>query len=395
MKEVRVALVGYGFIGRAHTVAYRQVPFYYPDIEARPVMKVLCDADEAQLEAARQQPSWQEYDTDFDRVLQRDDIDLIDLCVPNNLHVPMAIKAIQAGKHIICEKPLAMSLAEARQALEAAQQAGVVHMVCHNYRRVPAIALAKKMINDGDLGTIYHWRGTYLQDWLVDPKAPLVWRCKKEVAGSGALGDLMAHHIDLALWLVGDIDRVICDMETFVKQRPVLSAGGTDVGLGTQAAEEQMGDVTVDDGSMALARFANGALGTFEATRFAPGRRNYNVFEINGSQGSVRFNLERMNELEYYNSDDPGDRQGFEVISVTEPVHPFMGLPDGMFRFWPPGHIIGYEHTFINTMAALVNGIATGENPDPSFEDAVKVQAVLEACEQSAQQQGWQEVEKG
>ncbi len=395
MKEVRVALVGYGFIGRCHTVAYRQVPFYYPDIEARPVMTVLCDANEAQLEAAKEQPSWQEYETDYERVLARDDIDLIDLCVPNNVHVPMAIQAAEAGKHVISEKPLALSLAEARQALAAVRKAGVIHMICHNYRRVPAIALAKQMIEEGTLGTIYHWRATYLQDWLLDPTAPLVWRCKKEIAGSGAMGDLMAHSIDLALWLVGDIERVVCDMETFVKQRPLLSASGTDVGLGTQAAEEQMGDVTVDDGAIALARFANGTMGTFEATRFAPGRRNFNVFEINGSKGSVRFNLERMNELEYYNVDDPGGRQGFEAILVTEPCHPHMGLADGMFRFWPPGHIIGYEHSFINTMAAMVNGIATGENPRPSFEDAVKVQAVLEACEQAAQSKAWVEVEKG
>ncbi len=393
MKEVRVGLVGYNFMGRAHSNAYRQVAIYFPELEAQPVQKVICGRSEGPLTAAAAQLGWEEAETNFDELLQRDDVDLIDICTPNNVHVPMAIKAAQAGKHVLCEKPLAMNLAEAREALAAVQEAGVVHMVCHNYRRVPAIALAKKMIEDGDLGTIYHWRGTYLQDWLLDPAAPLVWRCKKEIAGSGVLGDLVAHSVDLALWLVGDIDRVACDMETFVKQRPLLES--VDTGLGATAAESaEMGAVDVDDGVIALARFANGALGTFEATRFAAGRRNYNYFEINGSRGSLRFNLERMNELEYYNVDDPGDRQGFAVIQVTEPCHPFLGLPEqGGPRYWPPGHIIGYEHTFINTVADLMRGIASGENPRPSFEDAVKVQAVLEACEQSAQEQGWAEVE--
>lgn len=393
MREVRVGLVGYNFMGRTHSNAYRQVAAYFPELEAQPVQQVVCGRNEERLRAAAQQLGWEEIETDFDRLIERDDIDLIDLSTPNNVHVEMAIKAAEAGKHVFCEKPLGMSVAEAREALQAVERAGVVHMLCHNYRRAPAVSLAKRMIDEGALGSIYHWRAQYLQDWLLDPKAPMVWRCRKEVAGSGALGDLMAHSIDLALWLVGDIDQVVCDMATFVKQRPLMEA--TDSGLGARTAGgSQMGTVDVDDGVTALARFANGALGTFEATRFAAGRKNYNCFEINGSGGSIRFNLERMNELEYYNAEDPADRMGFKVIQATDPCHPFMGLPEGGGpRYWPPGHIIGYEHTFINTVADLMRGIARGHNPRPNFEDGVKIQAVLEACEQAADKQEWVKVE--
>lgn len=393
MREVRVGLVGYNFMGRTHSNAYRQVRVYFPELEAQPVQKVICGRNEERVKAAADQLGWEEVETDFDRLVERDDIDLIDISTPNNVHVEMAIKAAQAGKDVFCEKPLGMNLAEAREGLAAVQKAGVVHMICHNYRRVPAVSLAKQMVDEGALGTIYHWRAQYLQDWLLNPQAPMLWRMRKEIAGSGALGDLMAHSIDLALWLVGDIDQVACDMATFVNQRPLAKT--VDTGLGASAAEgSQMGTVDVDDGVVALARFANGALGTFEATRFATGHKNYNCFEINGSKGSIRFNLERMNELEYYNAEDPADRMGFEVIQTTDPSHPFMGLPDDGPRYWPPGHIIGYEHTFINTVADLMRGIASGESPRPNFEDGVKIQAVLEACEQAAEQGGWVQVNK-
>jgi len=391
MGEIRVGLVGYAFMGRTHSNAYRQIPFYFPEIESKPVLKVLCGRSPEPLAQAAAIMGWEDTETDFDALVARDDIDLIDITTPNNVHVEMAIKAAQAGKHVFCEKPLAMSLAEARQAQEAVEAAGVVNMICYNYRRAPAISLAKQMINDGALGTIYHWRSQYLQDWLVDPQTPAVWRTQKEIAGSGALGDLLAHSIDLALWLVGDIDRVCCDMETFIEERPPL--GGIDATLGASAGAGDNVEVDVDDGVVALARFANGALGTMEATRFAPGHRNYNFFEINGSQGSLRFNLERMNELEYYGCADPDGQQGFRVIQATEGVHPFMSVPDGGGRYWPPGHIIGYEHTFINTVADLLKGIEAGESPAPTFADAVKTQAILEACENSADAGGWMQVE--
>ena len=394
MREVRVGLVGYNFMGRVHSNAYRQVRVYFPELEVQPVQRALCGRSEERVKAAAAQLGWDESETDFDRLVQRDDIDLIDISTPNNVHVAMATKAAQAGKHVFCEKPLALNLAEAREGLAAIQQTGVVHMICHNYRRAPAVSLAKQMIDQDALGTIYHWRATYLQDWLLDPQTPMVWRCRKEIAGSGVLGDLVAHSVDLALWLVGDIDRVACDMATFVKQRPLMAA--TDTGLGASAAKGgRMGTVDVDDGTVVLARFANGALGTFEATRFAAGRKNYNCFEINGSKGSIRFNLEQMNELEYYNAEAPAGRTGFQLIQATDPTHPFMGLPEGGGpRYWPAAHIIGYEHTFINTVADLMRGIAAGESPRPNFEDGVKVQAVLEACEQAAEEKNWAEVEK-
>ncbi len=392
MGEIRVGLVGYAFMGRAHSNAYRQIPFYFPEIGGQPVLKALCGRSPEPLAQAAAVMGWEDTETDFDALVARDDIDLIDITTPNNVHMEMAIKAAQAGKHVLCEKPLAMNLAEARKAQEAVEEAGVVNMICHNYRRAPAVSLAKQMIDDGALGEIYHWRSQYLQDWLVDPQAPAVWRTQKEIAGSGALGDLLAHSIDLALWLVGDIDRVCCDMETFIEERPPL--GGIDAALGASAGAGEKVKVDVDDGVVALARFANGALGTMEATRFAPGHRNYNSFEINGSQGSIRFNLERMNELEYYDCADSDGQQGFRVIQATEAVHPFMGVPDDGGRYWPPGHILGYEHTFINTVADLLVGIEKGESPAPTFADAVKTQALLEACEDSAEAGGWVQVEQ-
>ncbi len=386
MQEIGVGMVGYSFMGRAHSNAYRQVAFFYPEVPLKPVLKAICGRTKEAVDAAAQQFGWEEAVYDFDELLARDDIGLIDINTPNNMHVAMAIKAAQASKHIICEKPLGMNVAETEAALKAVQEAGVVHMLCHNYRRIPAVWLAKQMIEAGLLGEIYHWRATYLQDWLMDPSAPLFWRCQKEIAGSGALGDLMAHSIDLALWLVGDIEYVCGSWRTFVKQRPKLER--TDSGLGG-AGSEEMGEVTVDDATVALAQFANGALGTFEATRFAAGHKNYNCFEINGSKGSIRFNLERMNELGYYNAQDACEEAGFTTIIANADCHPFQGLPGGGPRYWPGGHNIGYEHTFINTIYDLLEGIDKGQAPHPNFEDGVKIQKVLAAVEQSCQEAGW------
>jgi len=389
--EVRVGLVGYNFMGRAHSNAYRQVPFYFPEVKAVPVMKVLCGRTEDRLKACARQFQWQETMTDYAELLGRDDIDLVDITSPNNQHTEMVVQAAAAGKHVFCEKPLATNLADAKTALKAVRDAGVIHMLCHNYRRAPACSLAKKMIDNGDLGEIYHWRALYLQDWLMSPDVPMMWRVQKDIAGSGSLGDLMAHSIDMALWLLGGITEVACTMKTFIKQRPQLES--FDTGLGGKAAEgAEMGTVDVDDGVITLAKFANGALGTFEATRFAAGRKNYNWFEVNGSKGTVVFNLESMNELLYYNCGDPADRQGFELIQATNDCHPFMGLPDGGPRYWPVAHIIGYEHTFINTVADLMNNIADGEMPWPNFEDGCKTQAVLEACTTADASAKWEPV---
>ncbi len=385
MDEIRIALVGYQFMGRAHSNAYRQVAFYYPELTARPVMRVLVgrQRDLCQQMAARF--GWEETEYSIDAAAARDDIDLIDITAPNNVHADLAIKAAKAGKHVFCEKPLATSLEDAKRARGAVEKAGVINTVCHNYRRVPAVALVRKMMENGDLGEIYHWRALYLQDWAMDPGVPLMWRFQKRIAGSGSLGDLMAHSLDLALWLVGDITRVSCTMKTWIRQRPKATA--VDGGLGGSASGGEMGRADVDDGVVTLAEFANGALGTFEATRFAAGHKNYNWFEINGSKGSVIFNLERMNELYYYDGADPADRTGFRLIQTTEPCHPYMGLPGGGPRFWPTSHIIGYEHTFINMVADVLQAIANGgPNPEPSFASACRTQAVLAACEQAAKE---------
>lgn len=396
MKQVRVGLVGYNFMGRAHSNAYRQMPFYFPEAKAMPVMKVLCGRTKDRLEACARQFGWEDTETDFRKLIERDDIDLIDITSPNNQHVEMAVAAAEAGKHVFCEKPLATSLADAKRALAAVKKAGCIHMLCHNYRRAPAVSLAKRMIENGDLGEIYHWRAFYLQDWLMPPDVPMMWRVQKKIAGSGALGDLMAHSIDTALWLLGDITQVCSTMKTFIKKRPQLST--FDTGLGGRAEKgAKMGTVDVDDGVTMLAEFACGALGTFEATRYAAGRKNYNAFEVNGSKGSIVFNLERMNELQYYNCAEPSDRVGFRVIQATANEHPYMaamGDPSKGPRYWPVAHIIGYEHTFINTVFDLMQAIATNTPVHPNFEDGVKVQAVLDACERAAKERAWVKVSK-
>ncbi len=392
MKEIRVGLIGYNFMGRAHSNAYRQIPFFWPELPAQPVRQVLCGRTKGRTEAEAKRLGWAEVTHSVDELVARDDIDLVDITAPNNQHAELIIKAAEAGKHVFCEKPLATSLADAKAALKAVRKAGVIHMICHNYRRAPAVSLAKQMIDQGLLGRIYHWRALYLQDWLLSPEVPMMWRVQKKIAGSGSLGDLMAHSIDLALWLVGDISSVACTMETFIKKRPKLET--VDTGLGGKAkAGAPMGTVDVDDGVIALARFANGALGTFEATRFAAGRKNHNVFEINGEKGSLRFNLERMNELEYYDVAE-GDNAGFRVIQATADAHPFMGLPGGGPRYWPVAHILGYEHTFINTVADLMVALAENKVPWPNFEDGTKTQAVLEACSLAAESGKWEKVPK-
>jgi predicted dehydrogenase len=386
MAEIGVGLVGYKFMGRAHSNAYRQLPRFF-DVDPTPRMAAICGRDEAGVSEAAGSLGWESYETDYRRLIERDDVGLVDVVTPGNTHREIVLAALEAGKHVICEKPLANSLAEAGEMLAAAREAGTINTVCFNYRRAPAVQLAKKLIEDGRLGTIRHWRATYLQDFIMDPEFPLIWRLKKELAGSGALGDIGAHIVDLSQFLLGDISEVVGMMETFVKERPLeeASAGG---GLLASGGAET-GEVTVDDAAAFLARFEGGAMGTFEATRFAAGRRNKNAFEINGSKGSVAFNLERMNELEVFFVDDDADVQGFRTVNVTEPDHPFAGA------WWPPGHIIGYEHTFVHTMKDLMDGIGAGESPAPTFEDAYRVQAVLDAVERSAEGGGWTRPETG
>jgi predicted dehydrogenase len=384
--EIGVGLVGYKFMGRAHSNAYRQLPRFF-DVDPVPRMAAICGRDDAGVKEAADSLGWESHETDYRRLMERDDVGLVDVVTPGNTHREIVLAALEAGKHVICEKPLANSLAEAEEMLAAAREAGTINTVCFNYRRAPAVQLAKKLIDEGRLGTIRHWRATYLQDFIMDPQFPLIWRLKKELAGSGALGDIGAHIVDLSQFLLGGIFEVVGMMETFVKERPLEEASARGGLLASGGAET--GEVTVDDAAAFLARFESGAVGTFEATRFAAGRRNKNAFEINGSKGSVAFNLERMNELEVFFVDDEADVQGFRTVNVTEPDHPFAGA------WWPPGHILGYEHTFVHTMKDLMDGIKAGASPAPTFEDAYRVQAVLDAVERSAEGGGWTRPETG
>jgi predicted dehydrogenase len=373
MPEVNVALIGYSFMGRAHSNAYRQVvPFFSPRLTPR--MKVLCGRNKAGVRKAAARLGWEETATDWREVVAREDIDLVDVSTPGDSHAEIAIAAARAGKAVFCEKPLANTLSEAKAMLAAVKKAGVTHMICHNYRRIPAVQLARQLIAAGRLGKIRHYRATYLQDWIVDPKFPLLWRLQKNLAGSGALGDLASHSVDLARFLVGEITEVAGAMETFIKRRPL------------PGNPKKSGTVTVDDAAIALVRFANGAMGSIEASRMAPGRRNYNRFEINGSEGSLAFDLERMNELEvFYRADAPAE-QGFRRILVTERDHPYIQA------WWPPGHIIGYEHTFTHTVFDLLQAMDRRKLPTPNFEDGVRNQAVLDAIERAAASRRWLKV---
>jgi predicted dehydrogenase len=371
MAHLNVALIGYAFMGRAHSNAYRQVGRFFSP-KHLPRMKVLVGRTAANVKAAADQLGWEEAATDWREVVNRKDIDIVDISTPGDSHAEIAIEAAKAGKVVFCEKPLANTVKEAERMLAAVKKAGVIHMICHNYRRAPAVMLARQLIEQGKLGRLYHYRGVYLQDWVADPSVPLYWRLRKEAAGSGALGDIASHSLDLARFLVGEISEVTGALETFVKERPLPEN------------PKKKGKVTVDDASASVVRFANGALGTIEASRFATGRKNYNRFEINGSKGSVVFNLERMNELEVYLTDDDRAVQGFHNVMVTDAAaHPYFKA------WWPDGHIIGYEHTFIHTVYDLLEAIARNKVPTPNFEDGVKNQKVLAAMEKAALTKKW------
>jgi len=379
-KKVNVGLVGYMFMGKAHSVGYRDVAFAFPDVKAEPVMKEISGLVKAEAEQYAKQYGWERASEGYKHVVEAKDIDLVDIATGNDTHREIALAAATNGKHIFCEKPMAMNVAECREMIKAVEKAGVLHMIDFNYRAVPAVVLARQMVEGGMIGTPYHFRAVYLQDWIVDPDFPLVWRLQKDKAGSGAHGDLNAHIIDLARFLCGELDSVCGLMKTFIKKRPLLSAQTG--GLSAKGSRE-MGEVTVDDATLFLAKFENGAVGTFEATRFAVGNRNGNRFELNGSEGSIRFNLERMNELEYFSRRDKDTQQGWKTILVTDPPHPYLK------GWWPAGHIIGWQHTFVHQIYNLMNGIAAGKNPTPNFYDGLKCQMVLEAVEKSAETSQW------
>jgi predicted dehydrogenase len=378
-------MIGYAFMGRAHSQAWRTVRAFF-DVALRPEMAVICGRDREAVSRAAETLGWAEAVTDWRELVERDDIDLVDICSPGGNHLEPALAALAAGKHVLCEKPLANTVAEAEQMAAAARRArerGVRAMVGFNYRRVPALELARRLVADGRLGRIHHVRAVYLQDWIVDPEFPLVWRLRREEAGSGSLGDIGSHIVDITQHILGDRIATVSGLtETFVRERPLPAAAS---GLAATAGNER-GAVTVDDAALFLARFGGGAVASFEATRFAPGRRNGMRVEVNGSRGSVAFNMERLNELEFYDGADPKGTQGFRTILVTEPEHPWAG------RWWPPGHILGWEHTFTHEVADLVDDIAAGRDPQPGFDDGLQVQRVLEAVERSAANGGWQDV---
>jgi predicted dehydrogenase len=384
-RTLSVGMVGYAFMGAAHSQAWRNAPRFF-DLPLRPRMTAVAGRDAARVTAAAERLGWESTETSWQALVARDDIDLVDVCTPGDTHAEIAIAALEAGKHVLCEKPLANSVAEAEAMAAAADRArasGVRSMVGFTYRRVPAIGLARRLVQEGRIGEVRHVRAQYLQDWIVDPEAPLSWRLDKSKAGSGALGDIGAHIVDLTQFITGDaIASVSGVLETFVKERPVPTEHS---GLSGTAGTER-GPVTVDDAAMFLARFRSGAVGVFEATRFATGRKNAIRIEINGSRGSVAFDFEDMNVLHFYDREEPAATAGFRRILVTEPEHPYVAA------WWPPGHLIGYEHGFTHQVVDLVNDIAAGADPTPSFADGLAVQRVLAAVETSADTHSWQEI---
>jgi predicted dehydrogenase len=381
MKDtLNVGLIGYKFMGKAHSNALQRIGMFF-NPSAKVGMKAICGREEAWVRESAEKFGWEGYETSWEKLIQRQDIDIVDITAPSNAHKEIALAAAEAGKHIFCEKPLALNLKDAREMLAAAQKNNIKHQIGFNYRFAPAIQLAKKLIDQGKIGKIFHFRGFYLQDWIIDPEFPLVWRLDKNVAGSGSHGDLGAHLIDAARYLVGDFDRVMGMSKTFVKQRPIVEKM---TGLSGKAQEgARMGDVTVDDATLFLTEFENGALGSFEATRFAAGHKNAMSFEINGDKGSLKFEFERMNELQYFNRSDEEGAQGFRLIQASEGIHPYMSA------WWPAGHVIGYEHTFVHELYEFVEAISNNKPTTPDFLDGVKCSQVLEAVDVSIEEGQW------
>ncbi|WAX76867.1 Gfo/Idh/MocA family protein [Streptomyces sp. KMM 9044] len=376
---LRVGMVGYAFMGAAHSQGWRTAGRMF-DLPLSPELAVICGRDATAVRAAADRHGWADTETDWRALVERDDVDLVDICTPGDSHAEIALAALAAGKHVLCEKPLANTVAEAEAMADAAERAlrqGRLAMVGFNYRRVPATALARRMVAEDRIGTLRHIRVTYLQDWLVDPAFPLTWRLRREQAGSGSLGDLGAHIVDLAQYLAGErLAGVSALTETFVRQRPLPAAPTS----GPAAVESAgTGEVTVDDAALFTGRFASGALASFEATRYATGRKNALRIELNGERGSLAFDLERLNELSYHDGTEPAAHAGFRRILVTEPDHPYLDA------WWPPGHGLGYEHTFVHQAHDLVHAVAEGRTPEPSFADGLQVQRVLAAVEESAE----------
>ncbi len=373
-KEIRIALIGTGLMGRTHTNGYKRLADFFPDLQYRPVLKVVCSRREDKVRAFAEQWGYESVETDWKKVIARDDIDAVDICTPNETHAEIAIAAAKAGKMILCEKPLARNLEEAQQMVDAIEAAGVSNTVWYNYRRVPAVTLAKQVVDSGKLGRIFHYRANFLQDWTINADLPqggdALWRLDLDAAGSGVTGDLLAHCIDTAMWLNGIITDVSAVTETFVKERMHQVTG-------------KVQQVGIDDACIFHCHFANGSLGLFEATRYARGHKALYTFEINGEHASIRWDLHDMNRLEYFDHADDSVVRGWRSIHVSDSDQPYMK------RWWIPGTSIGYEHTFIHQVADFMKSLETGEPCAPSFRDALETQKVCEAVINSARSKSW------
>ncbi|MFN7647138.1 MAG: Gfo/Idh/MocA family protein [Acidobacteriota bacterium] len=380
MKELRVGMIGYGFMGRTHSNAYKRLTDFFP-VHHKPVLKAVCARNAEKARAFADNWGYERIETDWRALVEAPDIDLIDIGSPNNTHMEIALAAAANGKMVVCEKPLAMTVAEAEQMVAAVEKAGVPNMVWFNYRRVPSIALAKQIVDEGRIGRAFHYRATYLQDWTIAEDVPQggpgLWRLDADVAGSGVTGDLLAHSIDTAMWLNGAITRVVAKTETFVKERTHVETG-------------KVQPVTIDDACMFLAEFSNGSMGTFESTRYARGRKNFNTFELNGAEGSLYFDLEEPEYLQFfeYRQQQSGKKTeshltGWRKIHTTNGEHPYMK------HYWVPGTCIGYEHTFLNAIADFVLGIESGQPTQPDFRNALQTQRVCDAVLESARTGQW------
>lgn len=374
-KKLNVGLIGYGFMGRAHSNAFRQANRFF-ELEYEPVLKAACARNAEKLKDFAGRWGWESTETDWRRLIERKDIDVIDIGSPNDSHKEIAIAAAQAGKMVLCEKPLAMNAAEGEEMTAAIEKAGVANMVWFNYRRVPAISLAKQLIDEGRLGKIFHYRAKYLQDWTISPDLPQggagLWRLDAAVSGSGVTGDLLAHSIDTAIWLIGGIDSVSAITETFIKERTHQETGAKQV-------------VTIDDACAFLAKYKNGAIGTYESTRYARGRKNQNTFEVNGEHGSIYFDLEDPHQLQFYDNKHEKHIHGWQTILVTDFEHPYMD------KFWVPGTTIGYEHTFLIAFADFLKSLEAGQKPvRPNFRDALETQYVCDAVLKSGKTHQWE-----
>jgi len=378
-RKIGTGMLGYAFMGKAHTNAFIQFPFIFPDSPI-PTLAAIAGRSESALREAAKNFGYERYYTDWHEVLKDDRVEVVDNGLPNNLHEEPCIEAAELGKDLICEKPLGRNAKESERMLRAARKAGIKHMVGYNYRFIPAIRLAKQLIDDGSIGKVLEFRAAYLQDWIMDPNFPLVWRLKKSIAGSGVLGDLGTHIIDLGRFLIGDIDSTVGMTKTFIQERPLLQ---------NNSNEKKRGKVDVDDAFIALLRFKSGVIGSVEASRFCAGRKNFQRIEIHGTEGSLSFNLERLNELDYYSSKDGQERRGFKTISATESVHAYAK------NWWPPGHVLGWEHPMVHEMYHFFSAVAEDKTIEPlgaTFYDGLMADKVTDAISKSTATEKWETV---